>query len=92
MNGSVKHRLPNNLHITIPGKDNERLLIALDNRGIYAASGSACSASHEEPSHVLAAMGIKEEDIKSSIRFSLGRQTTQSELAKVVKVLREVLA
>ncbi|HWB39367.1 MAG TPA: cysteine desulfurase family protein, partial [Candidatus Saccharimonadales bacterium] len=53
INGSQKTRLPNNVHLTIPGQDNERLLIQLDEAGIQAAAGSACSASDEEPSHVL---------------------------------------
>jgi cysteine desulfurase len=87
-NGSLKNRLPNNVHITVPGTDNERVLISLDMKGIYAAAGSACSASKEEPSHVLTAMGVPSECIRSSIRFSFGRQTTKEELTVVVQALR----
>lgn len=92
INGSLKHRLPNNLHITLPGTDSERVLFALDMAGIYAASGSACSATSEESSHVLAAMGISDEMARASIRFSLGRQTTAKDLSKTVEVLRRILA
>src|SRR5581483_10807854 len=60
INGSLKHRLPNNVHVTLAGQDNERLLIRLEEAGVLAAAGSACSASHEEPSHVLRAMGLSD--------------------------------
>ena len=56
INGSMSHRLPNNVHLTLPGHDNEKLLFQLDEKGILAASGSACSASKQQPSHVLTAL------------------------------------
>ncbi len=87
INGSLKHRLPNNLHITIPGSDNERTLIQLEQAGILAAAGSACSASNEEPSHVLRAMGLSDDAARSSLRFTMGRSTTQSDIEELVKVL-----
>lgn len=87
INGSLKHRLPNNIHITVPGQDNERLLFALDEAGILAAAGSACSASNEEPSHVLKAMGISEQDAQASLRFTMGKQTTIQQLEITVKTL-----
>lgn len=87
VNGSLAHRLPNNVHITIPGSDNERLLVELEQRGILAASGSACSASNEEPSHVLRAMGISDEDAQASLRFTMGRQTAESDIRKTAEVL-----
>lgn len=92
INGSLKHRLPNNIHVTFPGTDNERILMALDMEGIYAAAGSACSASHEEPSHVLKAIGLSEKDIRASVRFSLGRQTSEDDIKKTVIVLKRLLA
>jgi cysteine desulfurase len=88
VNGSLKHRLPNNIHVTFPGTDNERVLMALDMEGIYAAAGSACSASHEEPSHVLKAIGLPEKDIRASVRFSLGRQTGGEDIEQAVNMLR----
>lgn len=87
MNGSRKHRLPNNVHITISGSDNERLLVELEEKGILAAAGSACSASNEEPSHVLRAMGISDKDAQSSLRFTMGRQTTDRQIEQTVLTL-----
>jgi cysteine desulfurase len=89
INGSKKHRLPNNVHITIPHQDNERLLMALDQQGIYAAAGSACSASSELPSHVLSAIGLSDEAARSSLRFSMGRQTTKEHIDRTVAALVE---
>jgi cysteine desulfurase len=86
-NGSMKHRLVNNVHVTLPGVDNERVLMLLDEAGILAAAGSACSASSDEPSHVLKAMGINQTDARSSIRFTMGRDTNLTSLQKVVAVL-----
>jgi cysteine desulfurase len=92
INGSRKHRLPNNVHITIPGQDNERLLMALDEQGVLCAAGSACSASNEEPSHVLRAMGIPDADAQSSLRFTFGRQTTLHDLQATLQACRQIIA
>lgn len=92
INGSLKKRLPSNVHITIPGQDNERLLMALDEAGIMAAAGSACLASSEEPSHVLKAMGISDADAQSSLRFTMGRGTTESDVRRTVDTLAELIA
>lgn len=91
INGSLKRRLPNNVHITLAGKDNERLLIQLDEAGIQAAAGSACSASNEEPSHVLKSIGLSDKDAQASIRFTLGRATTSDMIVRTVKLLSELL-
>lgn len=91
INGSIKHRLPNNLQITIPGIDNERVLMELDERGIICATGSACSASSEEPSRVLMAMGADIQQIQSSLRFTMGKTTTKQDIDIVIKVLREII-
>ena len=87
INGSLKRHLPNNVHVTFPGKDNERLLIQLDEVGVQAAAGSACSASSEEPSHVLKAIGLTDEEAQSSLRFTLGRQTTIEMIRHTVELL-----
>jgi cysteine desulfurase len=92
VNGSLKKRLPNNVHITIPGADNERLLYALDDRGILAAAGSACSASNEESSHVLHALGLSDTSARSSIRFSMGRMTTQEDIDTAARTLVQLVA
>ncbi len=92
INGSTKHRLPNNIHITVPGIDNERLLLELDMQDIFAAAGSACSASHDEPSHVLAAMGIDDAGIRSSLVFCMGRGTDAQQIGQTIAALRQILA
>ncbi len=91
INGSSKYRLPNNVHLTFPGHDNERLIIGLDQSGIMAAAGSACSAAKEEPSHVLAAIGLSGADARSSLRFSLGRETSVDDIVLTVKALKKLL-
>jgi cysteine desulfurase len=65
--------------------------MALDNAGILCAAGSACSASNEEASHVLMAMSVSEEAARSSLRFSMGRQTTQDEITQTVKTLASLI-
>lgn len=92
INGSLKHRLPNNVHVTFPGQDNERLMMALDEAGIQCAVGSACSASSDEPSHVLKAIGLSDEDARSSLRFTLGRYTKRQDINSVLSVLARLLA
>jgi cysteine desulfurase len=89
INGSKKHRLSNNLHITLPGHDNERLLFALDEAGIQAAAGSACNASNEEPSHVLRALGVSERDAQASLRLTMGRSTDEAAIERLVDVLQQ---
>jgi cysteine desulfurase len=82
--------LPNFIHIRIPGADNERLVMELDEQGIQAAAGSACSASNDEPSHVLTALGLDEADAQSSIRFTMGRHTTEADIDRTVEALAAI--
>lgn len=91
INGQVKTRSPHIINVGLPGQDAERLVMELDERGIQAAVGSACSASKEDPSHVLRAMGLPESLIRSSLRFSLGRTTTAADLATTVKALVAII-
>ena len=92
INGSAKKRLPNNVHVTFPAQDNERLLMALDELGIQAAAGSACSASSDQPSHVMSAMGISNSHARSSLRFTLGRGTNADAIAHTVDTLSRLIA
>jgi cysteine desulfurase len=87
INGSQQWRLPNNVHVTLPGQDNERLLIQLDEAGVMAAAGSACSASSETPSHVLRALGLGDADARASLRFTMGRATTAVQLGPALSTL-----
>jgi len=91
VNGSRKTRLPNNVHITIPGQDNERLIFALDEAGILCAAGSACSASNEEPSHVLRAMGLSDAAAQASLRLTLGHGTTEADIHRTVETLKKIV-
>lgn len=91
INGSLKKRLPNNVHVTIPGTDNERLIVQLEAVGILCAAGSACSASNDEPSHVLRAMGIDESEVRSSLRFSMGASTDKAAIDRTVAALTAVV-
>lgn len=92
VNGSRKQRLPNNVHVTIPGVDNERIIFGLDELGILAAAGSACSASSDEPSHVLKAIGLSDGEAQSSLRFTMGRETDKAAIEKTVQALVKLVA
>jgi cysteine desulfurase len=83
INGSTKHRLFNTTNIAFPGIRSESLIGRIPN--IAVAMGSACTSAVAEPSHVLKAMGLSDEDTYSSIRFSLGKQTTQEEINDVIE-------
>ena len=90
VNGSLDHRLPGNLNITLRAIPGEVLLMKLDNAGIYASAGSACTAGSADPSHVLLAMGLSRDDAFNSIRFSLGRFTTKKEIDTVIEVFEKI--
>ncbi len=92
INGSLHRRLPNNIHITIPNTDNERLVFALDAAGIQCAAGSACSASKEEASHVLKALGLSDETARASLRFTMGFGTTEKAIRSTVQELVKIVA
>jgi cysteine desulfurase len=87
INGSKKHRAPHISSLSFDGVDNERLIMELDERGIECAAGSACSASNDEPSHVLRTIGLSPEQISSSLRFSFGRLTSQADINATVGAL-----
>lgn len=91
LNGSRKYRLPNNVHFTLPNSDNERILIELDEAGIQAAAGSACSASDETPSHVLRALGLSDEVARASLRFTMGRATTSAHIDTLLQTLQKLV-
>lgn len=87
VNGSLKHRIANNIHITFAGADNERLMMQLEDKGILCGLGSACSASNEEPSHVLTAIGLTDKEAQGSLRFTMGRSTTAKDVKYTVDTL-----
>lgn len=91
LNGHRKLRSPHILNISLPGYDGERLMMELDERGVEVAVGSACSASSDQPSHVLSAIGLSDEIARASLRFSFGRPTTRKDLEIAVKYLSEIV-
>ncbi len=89
--GTMKKRLPNNLNISFPGINGERLVMELDERGVMVATGAACEASNNEPSYVLKALGQSDQKASSSLRISLGRDTNVSEIEKAGKTIVDVV-
>jgi cysteine desulfurase len=84
-------RLPANLNVRFPRKDAETVLLALDFHGIAASAGSACASGSLEPSHVLVAIGLSLTEARASVRFSLGRSTTEAELTQTAEALVSTL-
>ncbi|MFZ2252958.1 MAG: cysteine desulfurase family protein [Minisyncoccia bacterium] len=87
LNGHPEERLPNNIHISLPHIEGESLVLMLDTYGICASTGSACSAHDLLPSHVLRAIGQSPEVIHGSLRFTLGRDTTEEDLTYTAHAL-----
>lgn len=87
LTGHPTERLPAHASFVVPGVGGEPLLIALDERGIIASSGSACAAGRDEPSHVLLAMGFTPDEARTAIRFTGGASTTQEEWARAATEL-----
>jgi len=91
LNGHPARRLPNNVNISISYVEGESLLLNLDMEGIACSTGSACTSSSLEPSHVLMAIGLPHEMAHGSLRFSLGRATTEEEIHDVLTVLPKIV-
>ncbi len=91
LNGHKEHRLPNTTNISFEFIEGESILLHLDEIGIAASSGSACTTGSLEPSHVLRAMGVPYTFAHSSTRFSLSRYTTDSEIDAVIEVMPAIV-
>lgn len=87
LNGDRVQRLPNNANLSFNGIDGESMLLLLDQQGICASSGSACTSGALDPSHVLLALGLTPEQARSAIRFSVGKDVTAADIADVLRVL-----
>ncbi len=87
VNGSLEHRLPGNLNVSFAYVEGEALMMAI--KDVAVSSGSACTSASLEPSYVLRAMGVSDDLAHSSIRFGLGRFTTEEEVDHVVKLVVE---
>ncbi|GED09876.1 cysteine desulfurase [Cellulosimicrobium cellulans] len=80
-------RLPGNAHFTFPGAEGDSLLYLLDSSGVQASTGSACQAGVPQPSHVLLAMGVPEQDARGALRFTLGVTSTPDDVARLLDAL-----
>jgi cysteine desulfurase len=92
VNGGGAPRTPNTTNIVFPGIEGEALLIALDLKGLAVSTGAACSSGAVEPSHVLTAIGLPPEEARASLRFSLGRHTTDEDIDFALNVVPAAVA
>ena len=87
-NGTNEPRLPNTTNLTFSGIDAESALLLFDREGLCCSAGSACSSGSINPSHVLTAMGVTRNEARASLRFSLGRTTTDSDVDRAIEIIR----
>ncbi len=92
LNGHPTKRLPNNVNVSISFVEGESMCLNLDLEGICVSTGSACSSSVTEPSHVMLELGLPPLQAHSSLRFSLGKWTTEAEINRVLEVLLRIVA
>ncbi|WP_380168764.1 cysteine desulfurase family protein [Jannaschia sp. R86511] len=90
--GEPGARLPTNLHVTFSGCEGDSLLYLFDAQGVSVSTGSACRAGVPEPSHVLRAIGVGEDDARGALRFSFGRTSSEEDVDRALAVLPGVLA
>lgn len=91
LNGHSTRRLPNNVNVSIEFVEGESMLLSLDMEGIAASTGSACSSSSLEASHVLLALGLSHELAHGSLRLTLGRYTKEEEIDHVLEILPAIV-
>lgn len=92
INGSLKDRLPNNVNMAFEFIEGESMLLMLDNAGICASSGSACTSGSLDPSHVLLAIGLPHEKAHGSLRISLSAENTKEEIDILVEELKRIVS
>jgi cysteine desulfurase len=92
LNGHPTKRLPNNVNVSVDFVEGESMILNLDLEGICASTGSACTSSSLEPSHVLLALGLPPEQAHGSLRFTLGRENTETAVERVLEVLPGIVA
>ena len=91
LNGHPVRRLPNNVNVSVASVEGEALAVSLDQEGIAASTGSACSSETMEASPVLTAMGVPVELARGSVRFSLGRDTTDADIDRVTEAFPRIV-
>jgi cysteine desulfurase len=92
VNGQSAPRVPNTTSVHFDGSDGEALVIALDLKGLAVSTGAACSSGAIEPSHVLTAMGLRPEQARGSLRFSLGKQSTSEDVEFALSLVPQTVA
>jgi cysteine desulfurase len=92
LNGNLENRLPGNVNFCFEGIEGESLLLLLDDKGICASSGSACTSGSLDPSHVLLAIGRPHEVAHGSLRLSLGEDVTEEQVDYIIQSVKEVVA
>jgi cysteine desulfurase len=90
LNGCLKRRIVNNLNVLFKNIEGEAILIDLSDKGIETSTGSACSANNLKSSYVLSAIGLKEEELNSNIRFSLSQDTSKAEIDYTINELKKI--
>lgn len=91
INGDLEKRLPGNINVTFPNVDGGQLLLKLDEYGICASAGSACSTGDSKPSHVLTSIGLSKNEAFGTIRFTLGKENTRQEMDFTTMLLEKTL-
>lgn len=91
LNGDATNRLPGNVNFCFPDTEAEGLLLLLDNKGICASSGSACTSGFLDPSHVLLAIGRDKETARGSLRLTLDYENTKEEVEMIIKAVAETV-
>lgn len=91
INGDLVNRLPNNFNMSFEGIEGESLLLLLDDKGICASSGSACTSGSLDPSHVLLAIGLPHEIAHGSLRLTLSKFSTEQEIDDTIKAVPEIV-
>ena len=91
INGSIEKRLPGNANVSFPNVDGEELLLKLDEKGICASTGSACSSGSSNPSHVLVAIGLDKEFANGALRITLGDDNTKEDIDFLVEQLLKII-
>lgn len=87
--GSIEHRLPNNIMVRFPNISSETMVSLLNENGICASGGSACSSKSNKPSHVLLAMGYSEQEANECVRFTLSKDMSSEDVEQAIKIINE---
>ena len=92
LNGDATHRLPGNVNFCFEGIEGESLLLLLNDKGVCASSGSACTSASLDPSHVLLAIGRPHEIAHGSLRLTLSEENTADEMDRIIRAVKETVA